>query len=274
MVDDAVDRDGGGTLGPPHTAGHRRAQKANKKDAKEHGGVVAGDVDGVAGRGRRAGEHVATNERKVRLLDGWQAAKRILGDDYRSDAGRKMGQASGMMSWSWVRIGQRLREWMTTAAKEEIMKRIIEDEETHGDDGTALMEAGIQLHTEQELGDEGESDAEDDSDEDEEEAVDLTKDITYLRTWEDGGARKRTAKEVAYDENETEENRQRAMEWLHETNTRGRKDKNKKGKSRATRRTPAAHARRARMTARAGTAARETARAARQPARGGGGGPA
>ena len=119
--------------------------------------------------------------------------------------------------------------------------------------------------------DDDDGDTEEDSDEDEEEPIDLTEDITHLRTWEEGGARKRTAKEVANDENESEENRLKATEWLKETYKRAKKDKAGKGKGRRTGDSRKYQARRRGATSSTGT--RTTRATAQQTARGGGGGP-
>merc|ERR1712023_392457 len=55
-------------------------------------------------------------ERKARLLSGWAAAKRLMGEDYRNEYGRRMAATTTVSRWPWVRIGQQLKTWMTEQA--------------------------------------------------------------------------------------------------------------------------------------------------------------
>ena len=59
-------------------------------------------------------------ERLGVMLEGWAAAREMLGEDYRSSSGRRMPSASDMRNRTWVSVGAQLRGWMTNEAKERL----------------------------------------------------------------------------------------------------------------------------------------------------------
>ena len=157
-------------------------------------------------------------ERRERLLRGWQAAKTILGDEYRNEAGRKMQSTISLTRWHWVRLGRHLKQWMTPDAKAAIVTELVDKPGEYDEELESLTRAGIQLeHTTNKEGgcaayDElSDTDAEDSE---EDGIIDLTKGTP--RTWDSGDGRKRTAKEVANDPTESRENRNRARVWIEE----------------------------------------------------------
>ena len=160
---------------------------------------------------------VDSTDRKARLMAAWQAAKDILGDDYRNERGRRMGETMAMKGWSWVRVGQHLRKWMTPDTKARALENVLDDYDRHEANWMALEAAGVKLDRLTTDEDEQYSDDDDSADsESEEEIIDLVDDITHMRKWDEGGSRKRTAREVADDEDETVENRDAARAWIRE----------------------------------------------------------
>ena len=161
---------------------------------------------------------VEGSERKARLIDGWQAATAILGKDYRNEAGRRMESINGIKHWHWVRLGRHLRKWMTPTAKSIITHNLIEEHGVYDDELASLARAGIVLEDMTDKYDEcgGRDDVSDTEDDDSEEdgIIDLTR--GNPRTWDSGAGRKRTAKEVASDETESRENRDKARAWIAE----------------------------------------------------------
>ena len=161
-------------------------------------------------------------ERRGRLAAGWDVARRLLGDDHRDDAGRRMASATAITKWSWVQIGQQLRKWTGGASNRRLLVLALLQlpDKTRDSMAQTLRDAGVRLH------DNGE-DSEDETDDEEEKEED---ELHYLRRWEHGGGQKRTAREVANDEHETAANRLMARRWMDE-NIKRQKIKNTKSTS-------------------------------------------
>ena len=182
-------------------------------------------------------EGVSGVERKTKLLEGWAAARDILGEGYRSATGERMAAATTMATWNWVRIGQRLKAWMTADAKATIERRIVENHDRYGDQWERLQQAGVRTSSGDDSEDEhdaGSSATEtgDSGEDTSDETVDLTEDITYLRKWDGDGDRKRTANEVMQDETETAENRAMAEQWMQARAEQMRKKRKTAGEHR------------------------------------------
>ena len=64
-------------------------------------------------------------ERLGVMLEGWAAAREMLGDDYRSGSGRRMPSASEMRNRTWVSVGAQLRGWMTDDAKARLRAAVL-----------------------------------------------------------------------------------------------------------------------------------------------------
>ena len=173
-------------------------------------------------------------ERKARLLDGWAAVRRLLGEDYRNEFGRKMAATATASKWTWVRLGQQLKQWTTAAEKEQMTATVLRDHDRHHEDWERVLRAGVKLAGDETL-DEGEWDSEDSDSASEagDEVIDMTDDITYLRQWDADGDRKRSAKEVACDDTETEEARQQARDWMEANAKRSKKTHKQGTKNRA-----------------------------------------
>ena len=124
-----------------------------------------------------------------------------------------------MKGWSWVRVGQRLREWMTPGAKSRALEIVLDDYEGQEQNWEALEAAGVKLDKLTTDEDEQYSDDDDSDDSDDDEVIDLVDELGHLRRWDEGQGRKRTAKEILHDLDETEENIQAAREWI-EQNTK------------------------------------------------------
>ena len=123
---------------------------------------------------------------------------------------------------------------MDATAKEAILvKAIDEDNEEYDSELQAMQEAGIKLCSRDDDYDECEGRDDDSEQSEDDEVTDLTEDISHLREWDESGDRKRTAKEVAADEGETEQNREKAAEWLLKNKkNRANQGRAKKGKQR------------------------------------------
>ena len=154
-------------------------------------------------------------DRKARLLDGWQAARCLLGPDYRNDAGRAMEPTAMIAKWPWVRIGQHLRRWMTPDAKAAILDIVLDDYDRYCDEWDTLERAGIRLDNMTEKDDECYEDGECSDDEDhdnDDDIIDLTAGNDQSRPWWVEGKRKRGAKAVMEDETAPAEDRRLATE--------------------------------------------------------------
>jgi hypothetical protein len=132
---------------------------------------------------RAAGMGVArmnTGERRIKLLQCWQATRRILGADYTNNCGRRMVPAMAMSRFTWVRTGQLLREWLSKDARALATARLASGE-AEMTDAETLHQIGIHLE-------------EPDEDEPDEEQDEETK---VKRTWDQSeSGRMRTAKEL------------------------------------------------------------------------------
>ena len=145
-----------------------------------------------------------------------------------------MEATSTVRKWPWVKLGKHLRTWMDEETKEAILCAVLDaDDGELEEDLEAIEQAGVRLITSAEKYDECEG-RRDDSDvsDDEDGVTDLTDDISHLRSWDGDGARKRSAREVAADDEESEENREKAARWLRENGKR-KAGKGKKAKRRA-----------------------------------------
>ena len=160
---------------------------------------------------RAAGMGLAfTNEvhRKGAALVVWEAVKCLLGDDFRDAEGRMLPPDRQVLGWSWVKIGQEARRWMTPEAKSVATERVLDDVAT-SEDVEALEQVGIRLWD-----------------------MKGSDDTTtggggsaagpQKRPWDDDSGQMRTAKEVSNDPQATEQQRQAARDWLDENNV-GRK---------------------------------------------------
>ena len=127
-----------------------------------------------------------------------------------------MDAAKGMIRWTWVRIGRRLRGWMTPKVKADILNKFQASTTACEADLRAIENAGIKIREDDEEEEDIDNDEKEEDDTDEDETIDLTINIAHLRTWDNDDERKRAAKEVAADQDETTENRRNAREWLRE----------------------------------------------------------
>ena len=145
-------------------------------------------------------------ERLGVMLEGWAAAREMLGDDYRSGSGRRMPSASEMRNRTWVSVGAQLRGWMTDDAKARLRAAVLVRA-----DGSAklhqLTQAGVRLDQRTE---ELRVQPED------EELAELRE----LRSWDVAGAAKRLAKEVMADDEVAEADREAALRWRQESEKR------------------------------------------------------
>ena len=187
--------------------------------------------------------------------------------------GSAQSRVSCERSWSSAPVAQ-LKTWTTEQAKARMEDTLLTNHEEHNEDWEQLRLAGVKLVDDEPLGGgEWDSDDSDSANElEEEEVIDMTDDITHLRKWDADNDRKRSAKEVAADDTETEDVRQQAREWM-EANAK----KARTGATRGTRHGQGTRARQGAKKQRATKPTRRGAVAARPwsipaPAMGGGGG--
>ena len=95
-----------------------------------------------------------------------------------------------------------------------------------------IERAGIRLTSGEPKYDDAEGRMDDSEESDDGEVEDLTEDISHLRKWDDDGARKRSAKEVASDMTLPEAERAQAREWMKENMARRKKGKTKQATTR------------------------------------------
>ena len=77
-------------------------------------------------------------ERKARLLEGWAAARRLLGEGYRNESGRRMAPLTTVSKWTWARISQQLKTWMTERTKSKMEDSLLGDYDSYSEDWERL----------------------------------------------------------------------------------------------------------------------------------------
>ena len=144
------------------------------------------------------------------MLAGWALVRQLLGDEFRDENGRRMSGISAIKNWTWIRIGQQLKFWVRQGTKTALTQEILKLVEPEMASATEILsQAGVQLQ--------GEDEDLVDSDEDTEREED---ELDYLKIWDTGQGRKRTAKEVANDDNERAARRYMARQWIKKSEER------------------------------------------------------
>ena len=152
-------------------------------------------------------EAVNRGERKAVILEGWDAMRTLLGDEYRSASGRRMPSATAMSGRSWISIGAALKQWATNEAKGIATAAIL-----RRPDGSEMQEsiarAGVRL---EHMEDESRPKTREEQ---------AQAELHALRVWDVDKKPMKSAKTILEDRAATEESKQAAKAWQEASDKR------------------------------------------------------